>query len=203
MQNHRNRYTSIPFFKFSIHAHKILFLLYILSLLYHAPLNFTLNSNCHGTLTALRILKLLLVREHKWEHPHKNSLPSFSRVYDSYIRLADLCFLNIADILSTTMSLTSIVPVSEVRLNTLYECLPLEPQRSETKGKSGGWTISWNLIHNNIERSINSFNRGMENSFDSFHIKLLQLLLRFDFLLINLFIIKKIEMEFRAKFKFN
>lgn len=43
----------------------------------------------------------------------------------------------------------------------------------------------------------------MENSFDSFHIKLLQLLLRFDFLLINLFIIKKIEMEFRAKFKFN
>lgn len=124
-------------------------------------------------------------------------------VYTTHIRLADLCFLNIADILSTTMSLTSIVPVSEVRLNTLYECLPLEPQRSETKGKSGGWTISWNLIHNNVERSINSFNRGMENSFDSFHIKLLQLLLRFDFLLINLFIIKKIEMGFRAKFKFN
>lgn len=108
----------------------------VLSLLYHAPLNFTLNSSCHGTLTALRILKLLLVREHKWEHPHKNSLPSFSRVYDSYIeRFADLCFLNIADILSTTMSLTSIVPVSEVRLNTLYECLPLEPQWRGTKGE--------------------------------------------------------------------
>lgn len=136
MQNQRYIDASIPFFKFSIHTHatKILFLL--CSFFVVPPLNFTLNSNCHATLTALRILKLLLVREHKWEHPHKNSLPSFSRVYDSYIeRLADLCFLNIADILSTTMSLTSIVPVSEVRLNTLYECLPLEPQWRGTKGE--------------------------------------------------------------------
>lgn len=110
--------------------------------------------------------------EHKWEHPHKNSLPSFSRVYDSYIRLADLCFLNIADILSTTMSLTSIVPVSEVRLNTLCECLPLEPQRRERqRGKSGGWRTR-NLIHNNVERSINSFNVEWKTWSDSFHIKL-------------------------------
>lgn len=72
------------------------------------------------------------------------------------------------------MSLTSIVPVSEVRLNTLYERLPLEPQRGERqRGENGGWTISRNLIHNNVERSINSFNVEWKTWSDSFDIKLL------------------------------
>lgn len=146
MQNHRNdidQFLSLSFLY--TRTLRRFFFSCILSLSYRAPLNFALNFSCHGTLTALRILKLLLVWEHKWEHPHKNSLSSFSRVYDSYIRLADLCFLNIADILSTTMSLTSIVPVSEVRLNTLYECLPLEPQRRGTKGgKAANYIVEFN-----------------------------------------------------------
>lgn len=172
MQNHRNDIdTSIPFFKFSIHTRTLrgFFFSGILSLLYHAPLNFTLNSSCHGTLTALRILKLLLVRAQM-----RTSAQKLVAVLQPCIRLADLCFLNIADILSTTMSLTSIVPVSEVRLNTLYERLPLEPQRGERqRGENGGWTISRNLIHNNVERSINSFNVEWKTWSDSFDIKLL------------------------------